>query len=257
MPTPIDISPSAKALVAAMLHRNPSKRLSVRQVLSHPWLASTSDHSCTPLGNGYMLRMGGFDLRQKLKKGFQAGKIEENHKEMKENFQEELPHFIDPSFVDRDKNDLDMEASALLTSEEFQDNLKALKRKIMAKINSAEEKLSAASSSDCDEDLTEINFCAPPLLERQKSSIYGDDIGFSEFTTLVTGCHLECLATEKIFSIFDVKGDGYVNMKEFLFALIALKPFDASEGGVAEASELYFHFFDMNEDGYIGELLKV
>jgi len=115
-----------------MLQRDPKDRLSVAEVLQHPWLTNTTELSVTPLGNGYVLRMGGFDLRQKLKIGFQAGKIEENHKELKENFQEELPHFfMDPSFVDRDKNELDMEATALLTSEEFQANLKELKRKIM------------------------------------------------------------------------------------------------------------------------------
>jgi hypothetical protein len=235
--------------VAGMLQLNPNQRFSVQEVLQHPWLSTSSELSSTPLGQGYVLRIGGFDLRKKLKIGFQAGKIEENHKELKENFQEELPYLIDPSFVDRDKNELDMEASELLTSDEFQENLKVLKRKIMEKIN-----IATGEEGQGHADKNEV-FLTAPALETKKSSIYGDEIGFDEFIRLVTACNLECLATEKIFSIFDVNGDGFVDMKEFLFALIALKPFDAAEGAkevVTEASELYFQFFDMDEDGYIG-----
>lgn len=253
----LDISPRAKSLVAGMLQRNPRERLSVHEVLTHPWLANTTELSSTPLGNGYMLRMGGFDLRQKLKIGFQAGKIEENHKELKENFQEELPYFMDPSFVDRDKNELDMEASDLLTSEEFQENLKALKKKIMERINY---NIATGQARLKDTEKNEVFLTAPPTLERERSSVYGDEIDFEEFVRLVTGCNLECLATEKIFSIFDVSKDGLVNMKEFLFALMALRPFDAAEGSsnsdVTEAA-LYFHFFDMDEDGYIGIICNV
>jgi hypothetical protein len=235
-----------------MLQPNPVKRLSVAEVLRHPWLTNITELSNVPLGKDYVLRIKGLELRRKLKMGFQAGKIEENHKELKENFQEELTFLLDQSQLDKDKNELDMEANAILTSQEFQDNLKALKRLIMEKINVAtgQEHLNN----------TEHNhqvYLTAPTLQKQRSSIYGEDINFEEFIKLVTKCDLECLATEKIFSIFDVSGCGFVNMKEFLFALIALKPFDPSGGGgeaETDASELYFHFFDINEDGYIGEL---
>jgi Ca2+-binding EF-hand superfamily protein len=237
-----------------MLQRDPNKRLSVEQVLNHPWLTDSTVLSNAPLGSEYVLRIQGLELRKKLKIGFQAGNIEQNHKSLKENFQEELPYLFDAALEDRDKNELDMEANAILTSADFKKNLTTLKRTVMEKIKAA------TSQDDLSEEVRNQVYLTAPTLERQRSSVYGDDIDYEKFKQLVTTCKLECLANEKIFSIFDASGNGVVNMKQFLFALIALKPFDSTLGGgpdgdgaeFEQAAELYFQFFDMNEDGFIG-----
>ena len=221
---------------------NPTERLSVTEVLQHRWICDATVPASTPLGNGYKLRMEGFDIRRQLKIGFEAGKIEETHRQLKENFQEELSlnlHADDENF--------DQDLNSLLCSTPFQENLKLLKNKIMERIDNSTGPDSSQSN--------DVYLCPPPpALERERSRVYGDGMSYDEFRHIVTACNLKCLATPEIFSIFDTSHNGNVSMKEFLLALMALRSLHVDETTESEEADLYFQFFDMNEDGFIGKI---
>ena len=79
-----------------------------------------------------------------------------------------------------------------------------------------------------------------------------DEIGFDyqEFCRLMTNVGLDKLATINVFNIFDVDGNGSIDIKEFLTALIALR-LRQNDEEEEETAELYFALFDVNGDGQI------
>ena len=51
--------------------------------------------------------------------------------------------------------------------------------------------------------------------------------------------------------MFDVDGNGYIDVKEFLLALISLRKPSVTDAEEKDAAQLYFSVFDMDEDGHI------
>ena len=64
-------------------------------------------------------------------------------------------------------------------------------------------------------------------------------------------CGLSVLATSQVFAIFDVDGNGSIDVKEFLLALISLRKPSTTDEEEKDAAQLYFSVFDLNEDGHI------
>ena len=62
---------------------------------------------------------------------------------------------------------------------------------------------------------------------------------------------LDFLACRQVFDIFDVDGNGYIDVKEFLLALISLRKPSTTDEEEQDAARLYFSVFDLNEDGGI------
>lgn len=67
----------------------------------------------------------------------------------------------------------------------------------------------------------------------------------------MTSCGLEILATTQVFALFDVDGNGYIDVKEFLLALISLRKPSVTDEEEKDAAQLYFSVFDLDEDGTI------
>ena len=89
-----------------------------------------------------------------------------------------------------------------------------------------------------------------PARKKRKAVHLAVGVGFEEYCSLMRSVGLENLATQSVFRIFDVDGDGSIDVKEFLLALIALRS-RHSNAEEEEAAQLYFSVFDMNEDGHI------
>nr|ASL69961.1 calcium-dependent protein kinase [Hordeum vulgare] len=62
------ISDSAKSLVRQMLHMDPRKRLTARQVLAHPWLQDAKKAPNVPLGDVVRARLKQFSVMNRFKK---------------------------------------------------------------------------------------------------------------------------------------------------------------------------------------------
>lgn len=77
------------------------------------------------------------------------------------------------------------------------------------------------------------------------------DLNFDEYCELMRGCELELLASRQVFAIFDVDGNGYIDVKEFLLALISLRKPSVNDEEEKDAAQLYFSVFDLDEDGHI------
>lgn len=145
-------------------------------------------------------------------------------------------------------------------SEEFNAKLKSLKDSLMCVIrsNSHDEEdlllststststaavVSNASRKSSSRDSFEV-----PTKKRRK--VFQLEVDFAHYCQLMRDAGLQELASPGLFRIFDVDGNGTVNMKEFLLALLALRSRRSSQDE-DQAAELYFSLFDVNEDGFI------
>ena len=228
----VGISDSAKDLVTRMLTVRVDERLSVDAVLQHPWLSGSAPS--TDLGTAYRRRVKALALRKTMKKIFMDRDIEDEHRKrtMK---------------LDRynSSGDPDSPVAAQFQGIEFGAKLKNLKNVLLRNMGVS---ISVPGSS-------------PPTSVRRSSS--GTDSGQSEsseedlrilrgeidvdmYCSIMCSVGLETLATPEVFHIFDINGDGQIELKEFLLTLMSFRAPDENDAAV-----LYFHLFDLNEDGYI------
>ena len=84
-----NISPGAKDLVAKILRKRSEKRLTAKEILSHPWVVSEAPDE--DLGADYFTRLKHLALRQRLKAFFNDSNIEEDNKERQINLKNVIP----------------------------------------------------------------------------------------------------------------------------------------------------------------------
>jgi serine/threonine protein kinase len=224
------ISDKAKDLVDKMLTKDPTQRISIDGILSHPWLQTPA--SDVKFGDEYCKRIKSLSLKHKLKRAFLAHNLHD-HLSLKESFKDALPFLKSPD---------ESESSILDNNQfsvEFNSRLLKLKEILVSAI---------FDSSDLQQEEEESTASAN---KRRKLSHHGE-IDYLAFCSLVETANLEILAAPEIFQIFDTDGNGSIDMKEFLLTLLALKPSD-TETDELEAAKLYFSVFDVDEDGFIGE----
>jgi serine/threonine protein kinase len=93
-PAWLGISDRAKDLVSRILVADPEKRLSIQEILKHPWM--TSEASQQDLGVEYVARIKHLALRQKMRGFFLQSDIGETNKLRRGHLAEILP-FLKPS----------------------------------------------------------------------------------------------------------------------------------------------------------------
>lgn len=243
-----NISPGAKDLVAKILRKRSEKRLTVQEILTHPWVVSEAPDE--DLGADYFTRLKHLALRQRLKAFFNDSNIEEDNKERQANLKNVIPMLH-------------------MKNSEFDGKLKILKHHM---VNSFKE----SSSGSFDEG-------------RRKSigaaNIPTGELGYEEFCAVLDKAGLPEMKSQVVFNIFDTGNTGSVDMKDFLFTMVAFRPDpleskcaidktvrNDSEVNVLDTSankpnpileseqsmsamddqcRLYFHVFDINDTGYI------
>jgi Ca2+-binding EF-hand superfamily protein len=223
------ISEEAKDLVDKMLTKDPAQRITIDEILSHPWLQTPASE--VEFGDEYCKRIKSLSLKHKLKRAFLAHNIND-HLSLKESFKDALPFLKPPN--ESDASILDNNQF----SEEFNSRLLKLKEILVSAI---------FDSSDLQED-DESN----GLVNKRRKLSHHGEIDYLAFCSLVETANLEILAAPEIFQIFDTDGNGTIDMKEFLLTLLALRP-SQTETDELEAAKLYFSVFDVDEDGFIGE----
>lgn len=67
LPLNRNLSEEVKDLILKMLEKDPSKRITIREALNHPWITGTTDKSDVDLGPEYRKRIKSWAYRKKLK----------------------------------------------------------------------------------------------------------------------------------------------------------------------------------------------
>lgn len=228
-----NISDNAKDLVSSMLDKNPTTRLSIEDVLRHPWLKDVKcQQGSVCLGDAYLHRLKHLVLRSKLKRCFAETSITNNHQFKKQSFQSELP-FLDTPAVVMENESVTLQQYFSL-SNEYNGKLLKLKELLVHSILEN-------TGSEGDQQVS----------KRRKINLV--DIEFAQFCSLMEAVNLEMLSRPEIFSIFDEDNDGSINAKEFLLALMALRSTENDINREEEAAQLYFSLFDVDEDGMISK----
>ena len=243
------ISDLAKDLVRNMLKVSLSDRLSVDDVLNHPWMRGAAPG--VDLGTGYKRRVKALALRKTMKKIFMDRDIEDEHRERRSKLNDQfgsgsggisgdgLGSVVDPTSP----------FAASFRGVEFGSKLKNLKHVLLKNLGvqivpmeveppstgttsstGGGVEIASVSSDSSDEDLR----------------ILRGEIDVETYCSIMRSVGLDTLATKEIFNIFDINGDGQIELKEFLLTLMSFRAPDEHDAAV-----LYFHLFDLNEDGYI------
>jgi serine/threonine protein kinase/Ca2+-binding EF-hand superfamily protein len=288
------ISDAAKDLISKILVKYPDERITAAEILRHPWV-TTEKAPKHQLGSDYSLRIKHLGIRQKMKTFFVENNIQE-HRLRRDNLKLLLPALQDQqmndivisqsdedSFLDDSLNEPRLNRSNSLDSskdsqEEFSGKVKTLKCVVMNKI---------VDRSDSRDYYSDSPFGSPPshsvvpqLLELSfdpndnsnairamgpdfsPGATTSWDIDYLTFVNVMCESGLEDLANQQVYGIFDPKGNGTINCKDFLLTMLAFIPEEDSPSEAVDENtnpaRLFFSLFDINDYGYIGmEELKL
>jgi Ca2+-binding EF-hand superfamily protein len=256
-----DISPGAKTLVTKMLKRNPDHRISVSDILEHPWLVDEAPD--IDFNRDYFTRIKHLALRNKMKTFFLESSLLEGHTKRRKSLRAALPIFKQASDVallsSTQFEELDQREEVINEVKVFHSKMKVLKNMVVSSISGN-------------------------LTEGRK------EIDYITFTGMLKECHLQELCSLQVFNIFDIGNTGTIDPREFLLTMLAFrtdkpihnmgrvvekgneddetsisriemsptgkKPEEISEN--EEEIRLFFNVFDIKETGYIDlEELKI
>lgn len=224
-----NISESAKHLVRRMLTAVPADRISMEEILAHPWLAGSA--STVDLGSGYRRRVKALALRKTMKKIFMDRDIEVEHKERRT--------LLADQFGATATADPESPVASAFRGIEFGTKLKNLKHVLLRNLGvdvvarPPAKRTHSATSTESD-------------VSEDDLKILKGDIDLESYCAIMRSVDLGALATEDVFHIFDINHDGKIELKEFLLTLMSFRAPDDHD-----AAALYFNLFDLNEDGYI------
>ena len=217
-----NISESAKELVIRMLDTSPERRISVADILRHPWLAGAAPEN--RLGDEYVCRVRNLALRHRLKKFFVDNDIENKTRITRERWEVHKR-----ARYETDVSDESLAAVPSPTTDKFVRVKKLLIDHLTAAI------VSESTAQDASES------AAVPVPARCFDMVtfckFMNDAGMAEF------------ACEGAFNVFDVNRDQRVELKDVLLILVSL----SSPSLDQDAASLYFRLFDVDNDGYISK----
>jgi calcium-dependent protein kinase len=189
-----DVSSCAKSLVSKLLKKNPDHRLSVEEILKHPWLVD--DAPDKDFNQDYFVRIKHLALRNKMKTFFLESSLVEGNMKRRKSLREVLPIFkqaSDVALLSEKQLQSDHGSSEVRNNVEvFNSKMKVLKHMVVSSISS---------------NLTEGN----------------KEIDYTTFTNMLKECNLQELCSLQIFNIFDIGNTGTIDPREFLLTMVAFR----------------------------------
>ena len=246
------ISQDAKRLVKGLLHRNPSYRMTIDQILSHPWMVTevSNEH----LGLDYLTRFKYLALRQQMKSFLHDHNIDlgGSSSEVNRHLDSIIPAFMrqssslsttegTPSPFKRRKNPTRAQPEMMrdgswltqlsplstpdgrcvrgkgpMSTPPFRFPLAALE--LTPQSSPREDPNSPIKSFRCDS----TSSCGSGFHPHLSST----RISYETFESIVLNSDLPELATRQMFDMFDKEKKGYLDMKDFLLTMLACRPAD-------------------------------
>lgn len=237
-----NISAEAKDLVTRMLTKDPAARIDMDGICNHPWLvnvqAESAPTSDKALGEAYAKRIKNLVLKNKLKRCFLDTDIKHDTKSKRANFVKTLS-MSDKKSPDNpfstegdDNKSYSVGIADYVKTKEYNAKLLKVRAALVQHIYKTQHE-------------------GQPSGETSTPSTSHIDLNFDEYCELMRSCELELLASPQVFAVFDVDGNGYIDVKEFLLALISLRKPSVTDEEEQDAAQLYFSVFDLNEDKHI------
>jgi serine/threonine protein kinase len=214
-------SAAAKDLVTKMLQKDPNDRISVEEILAHPWL---NGHASTE------------ELPAEYKRCIRATA---NRRKVK-------AFFFTRNVVDDTRQRAEYLTSNVIPNVLRQESLGSLGSNVDGDLDADSLKdLPQVNSSDMS--FTKSAFYGRlKELKSRSQQLFGGGVDCDCFIQIMNDNELPEIASEEVFHMFDVNHDGVIELHEFLLALIS---FDMEDE--MSAAKVYFNFFDMNDDGII------
>jgi len=259
-----NISSSAKDLVSKLLKRDPRSRITISEILQHPWL--DGDAPDVNLGDSYFERIRHLALRHRLKAFFVDNKIEQGNKERRKHLHQLLPVLATPAspVISRDHsgnhtslspiripspavsdNESATNTPTAEDAEKFRGKLKSLKRAVVRSVSKNQNLLKSNVDSFDAEDGKEDNWNTSLGNVPLEAGASGQKrIDYKTFGNMLRKCGLPELCNPEVFHIFDMKGCGTIDLKEFLMTLLAFNQGCGTDDTPDEsAAKLFFDMF--------------
>lgn len=302
------ISDRAKDLVSRILVADPDKRITISDILQHPWM--TSDAPQNDLGGDYVARIKHLALRQRIKGFFLQDSIGESNKVKRDHLVEILP-FLKPPTLTKFSSYVSINSDSR-SPPKFKIMRNGSSTSLSSGHKGSEHGMGSYSShstfnsptksqyqTNSDKSAVEFNnklqifqdlviesfrekylrandLDPAPLSPMSIGSIHPKDdpsslprsqsltplsklrIEYNEFAELLTRAGLAQLADPTVFSIFETTNSGGIDLKEFLFTMLAFHTEDDSVAALDTSSDrslqtirMYFHIFDLHGSGQI------
>lgn len=224
------LSTSIQDLLSKMLHPVESERISLDDVLQHPWFHGEAPNVL--LGERYEKRIQKLKLRADLKNFFMSNDIATDNAQRSAELKRNLKPAMTPRGISQFKG-VPIESLNKLKEVIYQGLIEKVKR----------------SGSFTDDGRLEEEDSSPPALERTYTDLVLDGwVDYEGFERLMISVDLQSMANRKIFKIFDVTGSGVIHLKQFLMAMVS---FRRADDPFPDAARLFFDMFDIDGNGKI------
>jgi len=246
------ISDKAMDLVRRILILNPDERLTIEQILRHPWM--TTDVPDTNLGAEYFTRMKHLALRQRMRAFFLQNSVGESSKIKREHLIELLP--VMRKAVKSSTSSINASSNVIDSTDDPAESLTASPGGYPSSPVKASRDISAGTI----EFRTRINaFKRMVVTSISTNSLISDESGtsvekeitYEEFVDIITQAGLPNLAQRSVFNVFDIGNTGTISLKEFLITMLAFQPEEDHHPVDEAVIRMYFSVFDINDTGYV------
>ena len=230
-----DISDTAKDLVQQILKRKPADRLTVEQILAHPWMIMASS---AMMDDDYKTRIKRLALREKMQNFFCESKLSASNAERQKSLMAVVPMLRES------------------TMSVAQRSMKVMRSLSRSESTPTHPPCLAKEISEFNGKLKNLKTMVVRRMSTTMESV-NPEINYDAFVDMLTQCRLDELCTPAVFNIFDIGNTGTVDPKEFMMTMIAFRPVISSEGStggdddIDADARLYFDMFDIKETGFI------
>jgi Ca2+-binding EF-hand superfamily protein len=231
------VSNEAKDLIAKMLTVNPSDRISLEDILSHPWIQRVNSMPESKFHEGYIDEIRSLSARSNFKKIVNATVLTIR---LRRNALTSVLRTPRGTNVKKSKTEQSTDSSTTNMETDTEDE---------GKPSSSSDALPGLTKEQIRDLKERFAIAATESAERMKTERAANDrelaVDYVAFEGIMYAVGLEHLATPHVFEIFDTDGNNMVDYKEFISTLATFRSSDA------DSMRLYFDMFDVDGSGEI------
>jgi serine/threonine protein kinase len=231
----VSVSPMAIDLLRRMLTVSPSERITLTEVLSHPWLDQPSSASALVFGSSYQKKLKNLACYETLKRAFHENQVEKESRSIRDgmshvSFRVES---IESQLLDLKRRVIKslFQVPVMRSSSNSQPTLlPAVSEERGGEGDEEEDSISPVHTIDeadfnppSPSPVDAAAVAAAPNIDTILHDLENASIDYETFRRLATESQLDLLTIPELFSLFDVDHNGSIDLREFLLTILTLR----------------------------------